>query len=251
VLRARIIPVLLVRDGALVKTRAFGKHAYIGDPLNAVRIFNDLRADELVFFDVLATPQRRGISVELVKAIGEEAQMPFAVGGGIRSLSQIHALLSAGAEKVVIGTHAVEEPGFVGEAARHFGSSTIVVCIDVKKTWLGQERAWTMRGTKRSDLDPEAFARLMEQQGAGEVIVQSVERDGAMAGYDLDLLRRISSAVTIPVIALGGAGSLDHMRQAFHEAHASALAAGSLFVFQGQQRGVLINYPDRSERALT
>ena len=250
-LRPRIIPVLLVRDGALVKTRAFGKHAYIGDPLNAVHIFNDLRADELVFFDVLASPQRRCISVELVKAIGEEAQMPFAVGGGIRTLEQIRALLGAGAEKVVIGTHAVEEPGFVGEAARHFGSSTIVVCIDVKKTWLGKERTWTMRGTKSSVYEPEAFARLMEQEGAGEVIVQSIERDGAMAGYDLDLVGRISRAVTIPVIALGGAGNLQHMRQAFHEAKASALAAGSLFVFQGPQRGVLINYPERPERAFT
>jgi len=245
--RPRIIPVLLLRNEGLVKTRAFGKHRYIGDPINAVRIFNDLRADELVFLDILATRERRLVSLDFVRKVGEEANMPFAVGGGIRSIRDIRNLLSVGAEKVVINSYAVENPDFISEAASAFGSSTITVCMDVKKKWLGEPRVWTVSGTRSSGYRPEEFAQLAEEKGAGEIIVQSVARDGTMEGYDLELIRKISETVSIPVVALGGAGTLEHLRQAYVQGYTSGLAAGSMFVFHGPKRGVLINYPDRSE----
>jgi imidazole glycerol-phosphate synthase subunit HisF len=245
--RPRVIPVLLLRNGGLVKTEAFGKQRYIGDPINAVRIFNDLRADELVFLDILATRERRRISLDFVRDVGEEANMPFAVGGGIRSLEDIREILSAGAEKVVVNSFAAENPDFIAQAADAFGSSTITVCIDVKKKRLGAPRTWIASGTQATDYAPEEFARLAEEKGAGEIIVQSISRDGTMEGYDLDLIARVSEAVTIPVVALGGAGGLEHLRQAYDQTYASALAAGSMFVFHGPRRGVLINYPDRAE----
>jgi imidazole glycerol-phosphate synthase subunit HisF len=245
--RPRVIPVLLLRNEGLVKTEGFGKQRYIGDPINAVRIFNDLRADELVFLDILATREQRMISLDFVRDVGEEANMPFAVGGGIRSLADIRNILSAGAEKVVLNSFAAENPDFIAEAADSFGSSTITVCIDVKQKRFGAPRTWTAGGTRATAYAPEEFARLAEEKGAGELIVQSIPRDGTMEGYDLDLISRVSRAVTIPVVALGGAGGLDHLRRAYEETHASALAAGSMFVFHGPRRGVLINYPDRAE----
>src|SRR3954452_19289116 len=199
--RPRVIPVLLLRNGGLVKTEGFGKQRYIGDPINAVRIFNDLRADELVFLDILATREARLISLDFVRKVGGEANMPFAVGGGIRSLADIRSILSAGAEKVVINSHAAENPDFIAEAADSFGSSTITVCIDVKKKWRGADRTWTAGGSRATSYAPEQFARLAEEKGAGEIIVQSIQRDGTMEGYDLDLIGRVSEAVTIPVVA--------------------------------------------------
>jgi imidazole glycerol-phosphate synthase subunit HisF len=245
--RPRVIPVLLLRNGGLVKTEGFGKQRYIGDPINAVRIFNDHRADELVFLDILATREQRLISLDFVRDVGEEANMPFAVGGGIRSLEDIREILSAGAEKVVLNSVAAENPDFIGEAADSFGSSTITVCIDVKQKRFGGLRTWIAGGTRATEFAPEEFARVVEAKGAGEIIVQSIPRDGTMQGYDLDLICRVSKAVTIPVVALGGAGQLEDLRRAYHETHASGLAAGSMFVFHGPKRGVLINYPDRAE----
>lgn len=245
--KPRLIPVLLLKGTTLVKSRQFKDYQYIGDPMNAVRIFNDLKADELAFFDILASQENRSASLDLVKNIGEQANMPFAVGGGIRSLEDMRAVIGAGAEKVVVSTAAVENPDFIRQACDSFGASTVVVCMDVKKTGAGEERVWTRSGGRVSPYRPVEFARLMEEKGAGEIVVQSIERDGMMNGYDIELIKKISEAVTIPVICLGGAGRLEHMKQAYSEGHASALAAGSLFVFQGPKRGVLINYPDRAE----
>src|SRR3954447_19257183 len=235
--RPRVIPVLLLRNGGLVKTEGFGKQRYIGDPINAVRIFNDHRADELVFLDILASRERRLISLDFVRDVGEEANMPFAVGGGIRSLQDIRNILSMGAEKVDINSFAAENPDFIAEAADALGSSTITVCIDVKQKRFGTPRAWAAGGTRVTAYAPEEFARLAQDKGAGEIIVQSIQRDGTMQGYDLDLITRVSKAVTIPVVALGGAGELDHLRHAYRETHASALAAGSMFVYHGPRRG--------------
>lgn len=245
--RPRIIPVLLLNSDHLVKSKNFKDYRYIGDPINAVRIFNELMADELVFLDITATKNNRVISLDIIKDIGEEANMPFNVGGGIRELSQIRKIISAGAEKVIIGSYAIINPDFVKQASNEFGTSTITVCIDVKKNRFGKEQVWSVNGTKASDLDPLQFAQLMEKNGAGEIIVQSIENDGKMKGYDLTLIKKISENVAIPTIALGGAGTVDDLKRAYTEAHATGLAAGSLFVYYGQNNGVLINYPEKQE----
>ena len=245
--RPRIIPVLLLKGNALVKSKGFKDFRYIGDPINAVKVFNDLKADELVFLDIEATKEKRTISTELVRQVGEEANMPFAVGGGIKNLDEIQNIIAKGAEKVIINTCAVENPKFIREASDNFGSSTIVVCIDVKKKFFSGNVVWSNSGSKSSKYSPKDFAKLMEENGAGEIIIQSINKDGTMSGYDLDLIKEISTTVTIPVVALGGAGNLEDMIEGYKKGFASALAAGSLFVFQGPKKGVLINYVENSD----
>jgi cyclase len=245
--RPRIIPVLLLKNHGLVKSKAFKDFRYIGDPINAVKIYNDLKADELVFLDITATAEKRLISLALIKNIGEEANMPFAVGGGITKIEDIRSIINAGAEKVIINSYAAKNPDFIKQASETFGSSTIVVCIDVKKTFLfGKEQTFIFNGKHSTGYSPEEFACLMEEKGAGEIIIQSITNDGMMQGYNLDLIRRISSKVTIPVVALGGAGNLDHLKEAYLQGHANGLAAGSLFIYQGAKHGVLINYPEKT-----
>ncbi len=245
--RPRIIPVLLLQNNGLVKSVKFRDHKYIGDPINAVKIYNDLKADELVFLDINASQENRLAPLDFVKQVGEEANMPFSVGGGIRTIEHIRSLIRAGAEKAIINTHASAHPDFVKQASDSFGSSTIVVCMDVKKKLLGGTQTWTMSGTRPTGHHPIEFAQLMEKMGAGELIVQSIERDGMMNGYDLELVQAVADSVKIPVVALGGAGNLADMKAAHSSAHANGLAAGSLFVFQGVNKGVLINYPERSK----
>lgn len=245
--RPRVIPVLLLKNLALVKSVGFRNHRYIGDPINAVRIFNDLKADELIFLDITASREDRVVSLDFVRNLGEEAYMPFSVGGGIRSIGDIKNVLAAGAEKVVINTHAGSNPGLIKQAAEMFGSSTIVVCMDVKRTWLRGERVWILNGRRPTQYTPREFAQLMESNGAGELIVQSIEKDGTMSGYDIGLIRSISTAVSIPVVALGGAGGKEHLIDAHKNGRANALAAGSMFVYRDKKRGVLINYPEKKE----
>ena len=245
--RPRVIPVLLLKGNVLVKSIGFKNPKYIGDPINAVKIYNDLKADELVFLDIEASKEKRLISLDFVKDVGEEANMPFAVGGGIRSLEDIRSIIAAGAEKVVINSYAVENPDFIAQAAETFGSSTIAICIDVKKKLFGGLQTWTMAGTKSSGFSPVEFAKLMEEKGAGEIIIQSIEKDGEMNGYDLGLIKQISEAVSIPVIALGGAGNMQHLKDGFEKGFANGLAGGSMFVYQGTKRGVLISYPEKEE----
>lgn len=245
--RPRVIPVLLLKGQGLVKSTRFKNHRYIGDPINAVRIFNDLKADELVFLDILASKENRTVSLNFVKNVGEEANMPFAAGGGIKTLRQIRDILHAGAEKVVINTEAFLNPGFIRQASDTFGSSTISVFIDVKKKLFGSEQTWIKAGSKSTGKSPVEIAKEMEQQGAGELIIQSIESDGMMKGYDLQLLRKISESVTIPVVALGGAGSMIDFKQAINEGSASAVAAGSMFVYYGPRNAVLVNYPTQEQ----
>lgn len=245
--RPRIIPVLLLRGQGLVKSVEFRNHRYIGDPINAVKIFNDLKADELVFLDILASKEKRTISLDFVKKVGEEANMPFAVGGGINSIQGIQEIIGAGAEKVIINTQAARNPEFIRQAAEAFGSSTIVVCIDVKKKLFGKEKTWILNGSESTGYSPEEFAKMAEEKGAGEIIIQSIERDGRMIGYDIDLIRSISENIKIPVVALGGAGKMNDLREAFKKGFANGLAAGSIFVYHGTRNGILINYPDAAE----
>lgn len=245
--RPRIIPVLLLKNLAIVKSVQFKNYRYIGDPINAVRIFNDLEADELVFLDITASRRKRLISLDVVKAVGEEAQMPFCVGGGIRTLGDIKAVIAAGAERVILNTSAGSDPDFVRAATDEFGSSTIVACVDVKRTLFGVERAWILGGSRATRFSPLDFAKLMEDKGAGELIVQSIEKDGTMEGYDLNLIRSISQAVSIPVVALGGAGRIQDLVDGYRYGLANGLGAGSLFVYQDKRKGVLINYPEKRD----
>ncbi len=247
--RPRVIPVLLLEHKGLVKSIKFCNHRYIGDPINAVRIFNDLKADELVFLDILASREKRCISLDFIKKVGEEANMPFAVGGGISSLNDIKAIIGIGAERVIINASAARNPDLIRQASETFGSSTIAVCIDVKKGIIGKNQTWILNGRKPTGYTPLEFSKLMEEKGAGELIIQSIEKDGKMSGYDIELIKEVSRVVKVPVIALGGAGNLADLHRAYMEGHASGLAAGSMFVYQGPRKGLMINYPTRKELA--
>jgi cyclase len=243
--RPRIIPVLLLQNKGLVKSVKFKNHRYIGEPINAVRIFNDMKADELAFIDILATKEGRTISTEFVKNVGEEANMPFSAGGGIRTLEDVRKIIEAGAEKVILNTVAGENPGFVREAADAFGSSTIAVCIDIKKDLFGREKVWIKAGSKSVSSDAVQYAKRIEECGAGEIIIQSIDRDGTMEGYDIMLIKRIAESVTIPVVALGGAGSIGHMSALSEIVSVNGFAAGSMFIYHGTRRAVLVNYPSQ------
>ena len=243
----RIIPVLLLQGNSLVKSVRFKKHKYIGDPINAVRIFNDLKADEIVFLDIEASKENRLISIDFIKDVGEEANMPFAVGGGIKSLDDIAQIIKSGAERVIINTAAANDSNFIKSACDKFGSSTIIVCIDVKKKIFKGNCVYSLSGSKSINESPENFALQMERLGVGEIIIQSIDKDGLMTGFDLELIRSISEKVKIPVIALGGAGTSEHIEQGFNIGFANGLAAGSLFVYHDSNKGVLINYVDKSD----
>jgi cyclase len=241
----RVIPVLLLRGKGLVKTIRFKDSMYVGDPINAVRIFNDKEVDELVFLDIAATPEGRGPDFDLLSDIASEAFMPMTYGGGISNLAQIRRIFELGFEKIIVDSIAYKNPGLISEAAAIFGSQSIVGCIDVHKTLLGRyELRSASAGVKERDSVIEHLAKLT-QYGVGEILINSIDRDGTMIGYDLKLLREVSAAVTVPVIACGGAGSFDHLVQGVQDGNASAVAAGSLFVFMGPHRAVLINYPER------
>lgn len=243
--RPRVIPVILLDEhGHAVKTQHFGKRVDLGDPVNAVSLFNAFRVDELVLLDIDAAPQRRTTPANLLADIASEAKMPFSVGGGIRTLDDIRRMLALGAEKVILSSAAIERPDFVREAATNFGSSSIMVCIDAKKRFLGKKSLFNASKRRHESWTPLDFARLMEEKGVGELIVQSVDKDGAMGGYDTELIEEISAQVSVPVVALGGAGKFEHLVQLYAQTTVSALAAGSLFVFQDENRGVLINYPN-------
>ncbi len=246
--RPRLIPVLLLKGNALVKSIKFKNFQYIGDPINAVKIFNHLKADELVLLDIEATSQGRRISSEVIRRVGEEADMPFSVGGGISSIADIKEVISCGAEKAILNSHAIKNPNFLKEASDYFGSSTIVLCMDIgTKLFRKSSLVFTNNGKEATKYHPVELAKKAESLGVGEIIIQSIPRDGSMDGYDIELIRDISDAITIPTIALGGAGRIEHCIEAHQIGHANGIAAGSFFVYQGQNRGVLINYPSRED----
>jgi len=246
-LRIRVIPCLLLRHQGLVKTVKFKDPKYVGDPINAVKIFNEKGVDELAFLDITATNDKREPNLKLLSEIASECFMPLAYGGGIRNMRIIEEIFSIGVEKVVINTHAIENPAFVSDAAKRYGNQSIVVAIDVKRNLFGKHVVCSHSGKKAHKIDPVSHAKMMEEMGAGEIIVNSVDRDGMMAGYDVAAVGAIARAVNVPVIASGGAGVLEHFRDVVRDGHASAVAAGSMFVFQGKHRAVLISYPAEDE----
>jgi cyclase len=246
VLIPRVIPCLLLRGTGLVKTVKFTEPKYVGDIVNAVRIFNDKEVDEIIILDIEAHKGRGRIQWDLVTRTAGEAFMPMCYGGGVTSVDEIKRLLKAGIEKVSINTAAHEDPRLNERAAKELGRQSVVGAIDVKKNFLGRYVVVSHGGDRKRTPDVATWAKSLERAGAGEILINSVDRDGTQAGYDLDLVRQVTSAVRVPVIACGGAGKLEHFAQAI-ENGASAVAAGSMFVFHGPHRAVLITYPERKD----
>jgi imidazole glycerol-phosphate synthase subunit HisF len=246
-MRHRIIPVLLLKNNGLYKGRKFKDHKYVGDPINAVKIFNDKEVDELVFLDITASLNRKEPNYEMLFDIASECFMPLAYGGGIDSVEMIRKLLSVGIEKVILNTYAVRNPEFVKEAVKYFGSSTIVVSIDAKKNLFGKYNVYIQSGQEKTNLNPVDWAIELEKMGVGEIIINSIDKDGTLSGYDFLLVEEVAKAVNLPVIAAGGAAGLNDFVKACKVHKASAAAAGAKFVFQGKHNAVLITYPSQVE----
>jgi cyclase len=239
----RVIPCLLLQDGGLVKTTKFGRPRYVGDPINAIRIFNEKSVDELVFLDITASRTGAEPNYDLIARIAGECFMPLCYGGGIRTIEQARSIVASGVEKIAVNSMAIDRPELLSELSQELGASSVVVSIDVKRDLLGRDRVYHPSKRRLTNLDPVQHAKASVDAGAGEVFLNNVDRDGQCSGFDTALISRLSAAVNVPVIACGGASSLDDMRAAV-EAGASAAAAGSIFVFYGPHRAVLINYPD-------
>lgn len=248
-LRPRLIPCLLVHNGGLVKTVKFGNPKYVGDPINAVRIYNEKEVDELVVVDIDATVKGVEPNYQMISHLASECRMPLCYGGGVRTVAQIEKIISLGVEKVAVSSAAVDSPTLISDAASRVGSQSVVVVIDVKKTGLLQRyEVVTHNGSHRTGFNPGEFAHRMSELGAGEIVVNSVDRDGEMKGYDLDLVELIRQAINLPLTVLGGAGSLGDVKELINRYGIVGAAAGSLFVFKGKYRAVLINYPSRAEK---
>lgn len=246
-LSKRVIPVLLLRGNGLYKTVQFRNPVYIGDPINAVKLFNDKEVDELCFLDIEASKNKKEPNYELLESILNEAFMPFGYGGNITNADQVRRLLKMGIEKVVINTAAFDNPKLIPELYDRFGASTIVAAVDVKKSFLGKYELYSHDGTKSQKGNVFDYCEQLEKWGAGELLVNNIDRDGKMNGYDVNLIKEIVNRVGIPVIACGGAGKLDDIKELSHKTNAAAFAAGSLFVYHGPHKAVLINYPTQAE----
>ena len=235
---------LLLKGRGFVKTVKFDNPKYLGDPINIVRIFNEKEVPEMVVLDINATREGRDPNYDFLSNIAGDCFMPLSYGGGLSRLDQIIKVLSIGFEKVVLNAASVENPGLIKEASDLFGSQSIVVCMDIRKSMFGKHEVYIRNGGTATKMNPVDHAKNVERMGAGEIIVNSIDRDGTMIGYDVDLISKVSRNVSIPVLASGGAGNLDHFREAVETGGASALVAGSMFVFHGKHRAVLINYPE-------
>jgi len=245
-IRTRVIPALLLRNGGLVKTVRFRDPTYVGDPINAVKIFNEKEVDELVFLDITASKEGRGPNLSVLRDIAGECFMPLAYGGGIRSFDDAKAVFDLGVEKVVLNS-AAGDLGLISSIAAAYGSQAVVVSIDAKKKLLGRWDVFSHGGAKARGVAPSEFARSVVEAGAGEIVVQAIEREGTYSGYDIELVKMVSASVKVPVVALGGAGSITDLGRVVKEGGATAAAAGSIFVFHGKHRAVLINFPTPQE----
>lgn len=242
-LRPRIIPCLQLIDQALVKTVKFDKYNYIGDPVNTVRIFNELEVDELCFLDIRATVEKRQPNLKILAEIANECFMPLSYGGGINDADTARRILSIGFEKVVLNTAAYESPSLITQIADYSGNQSVIGSIDVKKNRWGEYNIYTHDGTKKIPLDPIKWAQRLEMLGAGELLITSMNQDGTWKGFDTNITRKISDSVNIPVIANGGAGSVDDITKVIKEGKADAVALGSIIVYQAKGMGVLVNFP--------
>lgn len=246
-LRTRVIPCLQLIEDSLVKTVKFGNHGYVGDPINTVRIFNELEVDELCFLDIRATNEKREPNFKILAEIANECFMPLSYGGGVTDLETAKKILSIGFEKIVINTAAYSNPKLVTEIANYSGNQSVVGSIDVKKNLFGKYHVFTNDGTTKQTKDPIQWAKELENSGAGELLLTSIDRDGTWKGYDLEILKQVTAAVNIPVIANGGAGNVQHIGEVVVQCNVSAVALGSMVVYQQKGMGVLVNFPDLSE----
>ncbi len=241
-MRPRVIPVLLLSEGGLVKTIRFKKPNYLGDPINAIRLYNEMEVDELVVLDIQASKTGQPIDLDYLQQLASEAFMPLAYGGGVTTLEGMAKILRSGFEKVVCNCAFIDNPELLSQAAQRFGAQSVVAAIDVKKSFFGKPGLYHHVRKKILRKDLWDHVAEMVDRGAGELFLNSVDQDGRMEGYDLDLIGRVAQSVEVPLVVCGGAGSLEDMSSAL-ERGAHACAAGSLFVYQGRSRGILINYP--------
>jgi cyclase len=245
-LKTRIIPCLQLINESLVKTVKFNKYGYIGDPVNTVRIFNELEVDELCFLDIRATKENRSPNFNILKEIADECFMPLSYGGGIKDAETAKKILSIGFEKIILNTVAYDSPNIVSDIAKYSGNQSVIGSIDIKKNIFGNYSIYTNNGTKKRSLDPLIWAKQLEDLGAGELLITSIDRDGTWSGYEIDLLCKISTSVNIPVIANGGAGSINDIIEVVNKSKVSAVALGSLVVYQAKGLGVLVNFPNKN-----
>ncbi len=243
----RVIPCLLYHRSGLYKSHQFKKLTYIGDPLNAIKIFNDKEVDELMFFDIDSTVNKTEPNFQLIEDIAGECFMPLCYGGGVKSISQMQRIYQSGVEKISISSAAVTDPNLIKEASKIFGSSSIIVTIDVKKNIWGKYKVFTHNGKINTNMSPLEMLKIIEENGAGEIVINNIDKDGTMTGFDEQLLKEIKTNSKIPVIALGGASKIQDIENAFNFSKVDAVACGSLFVFKGSLKGVLINYLSKDD----
>lgn len=245
----RIIPCLLVHNRGLVKTVKFKDPKYVGDPINAVKIFNEKEVDELIVVDIDASANKKEPDYKMIENLAVECRMPLCYGGGIKTVAQAQRIFNLGVEKIAISSIAIENPSIVTDMAMRVGNQSVVVVLDVrKKSFSSKYEIWTYNGTKNTGLNPVEFAQEMEKRGAGEIVLNSIDSDGEMKGYDLNIIQRIRDVINIPMTVLGGAGSLEDIGEIIRQHGIIGAAAGSLFVFKGKYRAVLISYPNKIDK---
>lgn len=242
-LQKRVIPCLLLHKGGLYKTEKFKKPTYIGDPINAIKIFNEKEVDELMFLDIDASVQNKEPNYKMIEDIASECFMPLCYGGGVKNIEQMKKIYALGVEKVSLSSQAVLKSNLIKEASDIFGNQSVIVTVDIKKDFWGKQKVFINNGKKNTKLNPVDFIKQVETLGAGEIVINLVDNDGVMKGYDIELMKEIKSNTNLPVIALGGAGNLNHIKEVFQSSHVDAVACGSMFVYQGSLKGVLISYP--------
>ena len=246
-LRTRVIPCLLLKNESLVKTVKFKEYNYIGDPVNTVRIFNELEVDELMFLDIFASKENRNINIKILKDISNECFMPLSYGGNIRSLEDVKKIFEIGFEKVVINSNAFNNLKLIEDIAKYFGNQSVVGSIDVKKSFWGSEKVYSHHGKQKQNVEIIEWAKQLENAGIGELLITSIDKEGSWEGYDVELIKSITKNVQVPVIANGGCGKIEHISEVVKKANASACAVGSMVVYQKKGMGVLVNFPDKKE----
>lgn len=247
-LRPRIIPSLLVHENGLVKTANFKNPKYVGDPINAVKIFNEKEVDELAVFDIDATVLGKEPNYSLIEKLASQSRMPLCYGGGVKTVEQAQKIFSLGIEKIALSSAVLQNPSLITEISDRVGAQSVIVVLDVKKKLLGGYEVYTHNGKKATGINPFKFAEEAQKLGAGEIVINSIDKDGVMKGYDMELISKIREKITVPMTVLGGAGSLQDIEKVIDKHGVIGVAAGSLFVFKGPYKAVLINYPTQIEK---